>query len=216
LPPFDERMRDYPNRGEALKEGLSEFLVSQILLETTRSLFLSADNFTTNFMRQRSPILRWDADPEESTVRIVRYVDWQHADTGRTPEIVIRNQGTRWTSWNNAALIDTPDETTEDPDYINDYVAARATIWAISPVADEAWSIAWEMGTFFSAFSMPLIKEYGFTNLRTAGVSNPAKIRERKDYWGSAVVLALMWQVTQEMIEQQPVLAEVHTEQTID
>lgn len=213
--PYDERIRDPLLRSQLADEGLTDEVVSKIFLEVLRHFFLSVNNFTTKTMRERDPAMLWSDEESETAVRIVRAEDWEPANMGQTPEIVVRSQGSTWKSNQVGGMIDSPeDDTVENPTRISDFVFNRTVIWAISKSSSEVKNIAWELATFFSAFSGPMQKEYGFCNLRPAGVGGLVRIRERKGYWGSPVVIASQWELIQDLIEQQPRLAEIEVQQT--
>jgi hypothetical protein len=208
--PYDERIRDPLLTTRIASEGLSEDIVSIILLETMKGFFLSTANFTTWRMRHRTPPLLYTASEATTKIRIVRDIDWVPETMGASPELVIRPQGTMWTRINNAGLMDQLEDTVEDPDRITNQITGRCTIWAISQVADEASMIATEIAAFLSVFSLPLMKEYGFDNLAVAGLGNAVRIKERKQYWGYALTIGYVWTLAQELIEQQPRLAELY------
>ena len=208
---YDPKIHDPETRTNMVLESLSDETVSRIFLETMRQFFMNVNNFTTHRMRERQPPLTWKEDERtgEPGVRIVRDVDWVPENMGKTPEIVIRSGGTMWKPINNDAAVDPFEETVEDPTIVSDQITGRHAIWVISPVASEARMIAWEIGSFLSAFASPLRCEYGFSVIRPAGIGNPVKIKERKGYWGVAVAIGYIWYLSQELIEVKPRLAEI-------
>ena len=213
--PYNEKIRDTELRSQLADEGLSDEVVSKIFLEVIRAFFLNAENFSTKVMRNRTPALVWSESAEDSKVRIVRGVDWKPEDMGKTPEIVIRNQGSTWKANQVGGLIDPPaDDRIDDPDLVSSFIYSRIVVWAISNSPTEARNIAWELGTMFMAYARPIRAEYGFSKVSPAGVGAPVWIQERKGYWGCPVVVATQWELTQELIEQQPVLAEFLIEET--
>jgi len=209
MPPYDERIRD-PNLVSTIAdEGLSENLVSKILLECLRQMFLSSDNFATATMRNRQPSLIWSPDVALSRVRIVRDVDWAPQDEGRMPEIVIRLQGVQWQSPNVGGRMDAPYETVEDPEWLSQLVTGRCVVWAISSVPDEAKELAHEIGLFFSAFAPAITQEYGLEQLTVAAIGGVVHVAERKGCWGCPVALGYRWTITQQLIQQRPRIAEI-------
>ena len=210
MQPYNEKLRDSTSVNTAPAEGMSDEKLSEVLLETLRQFFMSSSNFTTSALRGRSPAYLWSSDDAASTVRIVRDGDWAPGDMGRTPTIVIKSGGTQWQATNVSGMIDAPWVAIEDPTFVSELIICRYSIWVISPVFEEAWNIAWELGTFFSAFSRALSDEWGLAAIRPAGISNPVHIKEAKEYWGATVALAVSWQITQAVAEQQPLLAELH------
>lgn len=213
---YNENIRDPELRSRLAEEGLCDDVVGLILLELIRQFFTSINNFTTHRMRSRNPAMLWTADVATTRVRIVRLEDWDPANMGQTPEIVIATQGTMWNGIQNGGEFDAPEETIDDPTRIVDAVVGRATIWALSKESAEARAISQELGLFISAFSRPIREEYGFTNFRPGGVGNPARIEERAGYWACPVTLAYTWNQTQELLEQQPRLAEIKPEIEVD
>lgn len=213
-PILDERIRDPHLISTIADEGLSEEVVSQIFLETLRQFFMNPDNFSVRRMRDRNPPLVWSPKEEETKVRILRDIDWVPENMGQTPEIIIRSQGTEWQAINNQAGIDDYYISGEAPDRIGSMVTGRIVVWSISPSGEESRMIGWELGTFFDAFSQPFCREWGFYTVRPAGVGGPARIRERKGYWGTPLVIGYQWQLSQEVTEQKPVLAEIKTRTT--
>ena len=212
--PYDERIRDAELRSAVGDEGLSDEVVSMIYLETIRQFFLNTDNFSSYVLRNRVPTLLWTANADTSAVRIVRGIDWVPENMGKTPEIVIRNQGSTWTSNQVGSVVDPWDnEQIEDPEIVSTFILSRTVVWTISTSATEARNIGWELGMFLAAFAQPLQREYGFTKLAIAGAGAPVLIAERKGYWGVPIVVAAQWENTQELIEQQPRVAEIRMEQ---
>lgn len=213
--PYDERIRDPELRSQLADEGLSDEVVSKIFLETLRNFFMDENNFSTYVLRNRVPSLVWTDDESTSKVRIVRDIDWVPASMGATPEIVIRSQGSTWRTNQVGGLIDPPDDDrVEDPDLVSSFIYSRTVVWTISNAGSETRNVAWEIGTMLTAFARPLRKEFGFSKIAVAGAGGPVRIEERKGYWGCPVVVATQWELTQELIEQQPRLAEVILEQT--
>ena len=207
--PYNEKIRDNGLISRVADEGLSEETVSQILLETFRQFFLNASNFSSRRMRHRDPALLWTNNPATSRVRIVRDIDWDPKTMGATPEIVIRSHGTLLKKINVQGFMEAYEETVEDPTTVIDLVTGRAVIWSISPSGEEARMLAWELAQMLSAFSEQLCKEYGLATMSPGGVNGPVRIKERKGYWGVPVTLGYQWQMVQEVIEQQPRLAEI-------
>jgi len=214
---YDERIRDPELRSQLADEGLSDEAISKIFLDLIRTFFLSADNFTTKVMRSRDPALLWSDDVSESAIRIVRAEDWVPENMGKDPEIVIRAQGTTWSSTHVDGTIDSPDsDRVDDPEVVSSIILGRAVIWAISTSASEAKNVAWELALFFAAFAQPIAREFGFQKIVPGGVGAPVRISERKGYFGCPIIIASQFELTQELIEQQPRLAELKVDQTLD
>lgn len=187
-------------------EPVTANLVSQMLLETTKQFFMNSDNFLLSNLRKRDPSLLWDADVTKTQVRILRDVDWIPENMGKTPEIVISNGGTSWRRMQVGSNIRVDMRTHEG---VCADVASRWILWCISPVAEEAWDLAFELGCFYSAFYRNLIEEYYLTDLKVVEIANPSWIDERKGYWGVPVALEVAWSINQGIIEGRTPLAEV-------
>src|ERR1019366_2284081 len=71
-PSVREKIRDPELRGQLGEEGRSENILSYLLLETTRQLFMNPQSWTTYKMRNRTPPLLWSQDVSVSKVRIIR------------------------------------------------------------------------------------------------------------------------------------------------
>ncbi|MFA7161751.1 MAG: hypothetical protein WC083_04185 [Candidatus Methanomethylophilaceae archaeon] len=209
---IDERVRD-PERSSAIaSEGLSSDVLSMIFLETLRQMFMSSDNFATHRMRYRNPPLLWSSDVAKSKIRIIRAEDWKPQDEGMMPMLLVRSQGTTMAGLNIDGTIDPVEETIESPERIAYMVIGRVVLWAVSPDPNEANSIAWEAMLFYAAFSRPICQEHGIGKLSPAGVGPPVRLKEKKGVWGVPLTIAIQWQVTQELSEQQPVLSDIRTD----
>lgn len=214
---YDERIRDPELRSQLADEGLSDDAVSKIYLELLRTFFLNANNFGTKVLRNRVPALVWSEDVSESAIRIVRADDWVPENMGKAPEVVIRSQGTTWASQQVGGIIDVADnDRVDDPDVVSSIILSRAVVWAISASPTEAKNVSWEIAMFFAAYARPIQQEFGFQKVVPGGVGGAIKVKERKGYWGCPVVIASQWELTQELIEQQPRLGELKVNQTTD
>ena len=135
-------------------ELVSPRQISRLLLETIRTFFLSVDNFTTYEMRNRDPALLWSENDNLTGVRIVRNVDWELDNQGKAPEIVISNAppGTAWNFWNKEGNLGGQGLTVDGRKTVNDAISSRFLLWCVSPVADEAWDLGWELGLKQASF----------------------------------------------------------------
>jgi len=213
---YDPRWRSADVYNKFCNEGISPAGIGDMFLETLRAFFMDPEHFIQEELRNAPTPLLWSEDIAESDLKIHVFEHFTPEDLNKVPLVMIHGPNVDFEQMNLDTSNDANADLPELPEKYGDMCNGKVTIWTVSEAAEEVRNLSWEIAMLFSAFKKKFCMAYGFSWLKLLSLDKPKVLEEKRTLFASPLVLSLAWQLQQFVTEEEPRLAEVLVEKTID
>jgi len=213
---YDPRLRDVDIYNKFCSEGISPGGIVDAFIETLRAFFMDPEHFIQEELRNAPTPLTWHEEVSATHVSIRVFEHVNPENLGKTPLIMVQPPNVNFQAMNLTISDDVNADSRELPEKMCDLCHGNVTIWTVCERPEEVRNLSWELAMLFSAYKLKLCQAYGFSRLRLMAMDKPKPIAEKRDLFAVPLVLEVVWQLSQAVIEEEPLLREFLVESETD